>query len=226
MKDAFTLEEEKNEGRYNEDIDYDYMYWFDTVLGSKQYFKEFESAIAGLKELNQLILNDVNLQQVLWRQIYVGAIGSMEVFLADAFINITLDKPKYLKRFIETHPEFKNRKFEMQHVYQVYENIVETAKKVMYDIVYHDLSKVRNMYKETFHMNFPDIANASKAVYKRHDLVHRNGKTKSGDKPHLTSDEVSKALLIVESLVASIKDEFQKADVDLFAPEDYESNSD
>lgn len=88
---------------------YDYLYWIDTVLSNKQYFKEFENAITGLKQLNELILDNDNLQQVLFRQIYIGSIGTMEVFLADSFINITMNRGKYLRRFIETNKELSKR---------------------------------------------------------------------------------------------------------------------
>ncbi len=220
MKDKFTLDDERNAENQSWDVDYDYIYWVDSVLDNKYYFKDFEHATTGLKQLSELVVDDENIQQILWRQIYIGAIGTMEALLADAFINITLSRTKYLRRFVETNPEFKNRKFDMHEVYQIYNDLTKTAKKVMYDTIYHDLSKVRNMYMETFQMKFPDIASASKAVHKRHDLVHRNGKTKSGERILLTLAEVSKTLSIVETLVTNIRKELQDANVDFFDGQD------
>jgi hypothetical protein len=46
------------------------------------------------------------------------------------------------------------------------------------------------MYRATFLIDFPDISNLSKAVVKRHDLVHRNGKTKEGDIINVSSEEI------------------------------------
>lgn len=218
MKDLVIVQQEMDEGRYDQDIDYDYMYWVDSILGNKQYFKEFETAMNGLDQLSGQIFPDENLQQILWRQVYIGAIGSMEVFLADAFNNITLAKPKYLKKFVETNPEFKNRRFDLREIYDVYDKVGETAKKIMYDTIYHDLGKVKQMYTATFTMKFPDISAVSKAVHKRHDLVHRNGKTKTGKKIILSAEELSETLGIVKMLVSGIQNELRVADVDFYDP--------
>jgi len=220
MKDLLIQEEEGNEGMPNYDIDYEYEYWIDSVLSNKHYFKEFNRAIKDLRQLNKLIVDDENLQQVLLRQIYIGAIGTLEVFLADCFINITIDKPKYLKQFVQTNPELKNRKFEIQDIYQVYDKIIQITKEVMYDTIYHNLSKVREMFRTTFSMKFPDISEALKAVHKRHDLVHRNGKGKSGEKITITANEVSQTISMIELLVENIKKELQNANVDFSTHED------
>ena len=50
----------------------------------------------------------------------------------------------------------------------------------MLEVIYHNLGKVKNMFQYTFKIEFPDIAILSKAINIRHDLVHRNGKTKQG----------------------------------------------
>jgi hypothetical protein len=50
----------------------------------------------------------------------------------------------------------------------------------MLDTIYHNLPKASIMYRDTFEIDFPKIQNAYKYVLKRHDLVHRNGKTKEG----------------------------------------------
>jgi hypothetical protein len=36
------------------------------------------------------------------------------------------------------------------------------------------------MFKDTFKIDFPSIKEVYECVLKRHDLVHRNGKTKDG----------------------------------------------
>jgi hypothetical protein len=46
------------------------------------------------------------------------------------------------------------------------------------------------MYSSTFDITFPDIAELSKCVSIRHDLVHRNGKTKNGSLLTIDSDAV------------------------------------
>ena len=50
----------------------------------------------------------------------------------------------------------------------------------MRGVMYHNLSKVAGMYESTFDIEFPKFGALAKTVNIRHDLVHRNGKSKDG----------------------------------------------
>ena len=78
------------------------------------------------------------------------------------------------------HILFKKRKFELREIFEEYDKIKETAKVVMLDTIYHNLPSVSQMFKDTFKIDFPPIKEVYECVLKRHDLVHRNGKTKDG----------------------------------------------
>ena len=114
------------------------------------------------------------------RQLYITAIGALETFLSETFINVVNENSEYFRNFVQTYPNFKERKFQLNEIYGEYDKLQDTAKKEMLEVIYHNLAKVRNMYVLTFKIEFPDISNLSKAVNTRHDLVHRNGKTKDG----------------------------------------------
>lgn len=163
------------------DEEYDYEEQYDAITENKYYLQKFKDEIANLEALNSLKIPDEVLKVILHRQLFISVIGTMETFLADAFINLTNDNEEFLKNFIETHPEFKKRKFELREVFEEYSRIKETAKKVMLDTIYHNLPSVSQMFADTFKMEFPSIKDVYEYVLKRHDLVHRNGKTKEGE---------------------------------------------
>lgn len=87
----------------------------------------------------------------------------------------------YLKKFISSYPEFAKQKFELREIFEVHKGIEKKAKNIMLDVIYHDLVKVREMYKATFSIEFPGIKEPIRCVQIRHDLVHRNGKNKTGE---------------------------------------------
>jgi hypothetical protein len=118
----------------------------------------------------------------------------METFLSDAFVNLTFDNEDYFRNFIGTHPEFKKQKFELREIYKEYDKLEETAKRVMLDTIYHNLPTVSQMFADTFKIEFPPIKEVYELVLKRHDLVHRNGKTKEGN-PVDTDEEAIKDLM-------------------------------
>ena len=163
------------------DEEYDYDEQYDAITENKDYLQKFKDEIANLEALNSLKIPDEVLKAILHRQLFISVIGTMETFLADAFINLTNDNEEFLKNFIETHPEFKKRKFELREVFEEYSKIKETAKKVMLDTIYHNLPSVSQMFSDTFKIEFPSIKDVYEYVLKRHDLVHRNGKTKDGE---------------------------------------------
>ena len=162
------------------DEEYDYDEQFDAITQNKEFVQKYKDEIANLEVLTHLKMPDEVLKAVLNRQMFIGIIGTMETFLADVFINLTFDNDKYFRNFIETHPEFRKRKFELKEIYEQYDKLKETAKIVMLDTIYHNLPTVREMYRDTFEIEFPKIKDAYEYVLKRHDLVHRNGKTKDG----------------------------------------------
>lgn len=162
------------------DEDYEYNEQFDAIIENKNIIERFDEELKNLKTLNELEIRDKVLKDLLTRQIYISAVGTMETYLSDTFINLTFDNKKFFRNFVETHPEFKQRKFDLREIFIQKESINDTAKKIMLETIYHNLPSVSEMFKTTFEIKFPKIKDIYQIVLKRHDLVHRNGKTKEG----------------------------------------------
>lgn len=160
--------------------DYYYEEQYRAIVSNKYFYESFLQALSSAERLNNIDIDGGQLTATLKQQIYVSIMAALEAFLSETFINLTNDHEEYFRNFIETFPDFKERKFEMSRIFAEQEKIKDTAKKVMVEIIYHNLAKVSKMYSSTFKMEFPDIAELSKCVSIRHDLVHRNGKTTEG----------------------------------------------
>ena len=75
----------------------------------------------------------------------------------------------------------------------------ENVKEYLVELLWHNLPKLKPMFKSTFEIEFPSsIGLLVKATHKRHDLVHRAGKTKDGELLDITVIEAS--TLIDEAL--------------------------
>lgn len=153
---------------------------YEATLDNKNSLTSFREEMENLKKLNEIELEDKNIEGILKRQVFIGTFGTLETFLSDTFINLTTNNDEYFRNFIETHPEFRQRKFELREIFFEQDKLKITGKKVMLDIIYHDLPKIREMYRATFKISFPELKTIIKYVQTRHDLVHRNGKTKEG----------------------------------------------
>lgn len=74
----------------------------------------------------------------------------------------------------------------------------------MLEIIYHNLDKVQNMYVATFKIEFPNIENLSKSIATRHDLVHRNGKTKENIQVVVNTETINKLIELILEFVEEI----------------------
>lgn len=188
---------------------YDYEEQFEAITEDKGYVEKYRNEIANLRALCNMKVSDESLVKILNRQIFIGVIGTMETFLLDAFINLTFDNETYFENFVKSHPEFKQRKFDLSEIFDESRRLKETAKKVIFETIYHNLPVVKNMYINTFKINFPSIKDVYGYVLKRHDLVHRNGKTKDGQNveidKHIIQDLSMKVNDLVENIIIELK---------------------
>ena len=74
----------------------------------------------------------------------------------------------------------------------------------MLDTIYHNLPTVSQMFKDTFKIDFPSIKDVYECVLKRHDLVHRNGKTKNGRPVEPDENVVTELIEMVSNFVGEI----------------------
>ena len=190
------------------DAEYDYINdQFDAITESKNNYKTFLSEIEQLKKLSQLQSEGDQLKKILNRQIFMGVIGSMETFLSDVFLKLIFEDKTYFKSFVKSHPEFKSRKFELREIFDQQEQLEMNVKKVILDTIFHNLPTVSNMYRATFNMKFPNIEAMQKHIQTRHDLVHRNGKTKDGSEVLVRDSDLDRLMEDVRNFIRPITEE-------------------
>lgn len=177
---------------------------YEAIQENDNHLKKFNDEIHNLSMLASLKLKNPKTEEILNRQLYIGLISTMETFLSEVFINLTLNDEQYLKNFILGHPEFKETKFHLRDIFKEYERIKKTAKKIMLKTIYHNLWNVRSMYKYTFNIKFPNDEKMMEHVRLRHDLVHRNGKTKKGNPINIKDVDVALLSNEVSSFVREI----------------------
>ena len=110
-----------------------------------------------------------------------------------------------MRRFIETTPEFQGEKVALADVFRALEGIERKAGAYLIDVVWHHLQRVKPMYKDTLGVEFPaDMGTIFRAVHMRHDIVHRNGKTKEGAELFVSTEHVEKLVQAVQAFVQDI----------------------
>lgn len=185
-------------------------YEFEAIFEGKNYKDTFYQEMEGLKKLLALPIADVSVRDVMLRQVFITIIGALETFLCDVFVYEVMSCKRNLRRFVETYPDFKKIKLNLNEIFAEHDLMEQKVKEVILGTVYHQLPRVKNMYEDTLQITFPEIATMQRFITQRHDLVHRNGRTALGDKVPLNDQAIydlqRAAIFLVEGVSSQLED--------------------
>lgn len=199
--------------------DYD-EYLVDDIVQITEFYHNFSSAIRDIENLLQTEVSEP-VKNCFFRLLYVNAITAMETYLSDAFINSVVPEPQLMRRFVESSPEFKAEKMPLSQVFKAAEEIEARVKSYLADVVWHNLSRVKPMYRDVLGVKFPqDIGDLMRAILKRHDIVHRNGKSKTGEEILMTREDVTSLVEEVEKFIQAVDQELNEARANKANPAD------
>ena len=182
----------------------DYDHLVEDISRITEYYNNFSGAILDIEKLLQTKVDD-SVASCFLRLLYVNVITALETYLSDAFINTVVNEPDLMRRFIETTPEFQAEKVPLAAVFKAVEEIERRARAYLIDVVWHHIERVKSMYRATLGVEFPsDLASIFRAILIRHDIVHRNGKTKDGNEILIAPKDVLDLVSAVEKFVQHI----------------------
>lgn len=166
-------------------------YLLDIFSTGEKPFANIEASVRNLRELLSINKNP-RLERTLFQMLYINAITALEAFLSEFFIDKINGNNANLRAFVESNPNFKNEKFPLSEIFKKKESLAVYANKYLIRLLWHDLSKLKPMFKATLAIEFPEsVGFLLKAVNIRHDLVHRNGKTKDGEKIEISKEDLN-----------------------------------
>lgn len=188
------------------DEDYfDDNYW-DFVGSDQDAHATFVEAITNIEEL--LTSAPPYVLKSIAPLLFANAVTSMEVYLLDTFASAVFRDRQLLRRFVESNPDFKTRQVSYADIFKIHEDLIKTVKDELATVLWHNLPRVKNMYRATLGIDFGDFADLARAVTVRHDIVHRNGRTKDGDRVAIGIDKVRGVVGLVRELVEKVEHQF------------------
>ena len=126
-------------------------------------------------------------------------------------MGLVLHDSESLRQFVETYHDYKKEKFELREVFSRFDSIREHVHRTLRDIIYHDLPKVAGIYGEACGIELTDFGNLMQSIFIRHDIVHRNGKTKDGTAHTISSEQLENLCVAVETFVDKVAEQVRKA---------------
>jgi len=173
------------------------------------YYNEFRKSISNIQKLTNIEDIPENLQRHYFNMLFSSIITSLETYLSDALKFNLKENEKSLIKFVETFKDFKNIKCDFNNIFNLYDSIEEKVQDGLSGLLYHNLPKIKGIYKNTFGIDFQAISNLMKNIEIRHDLIHRNGKKRSGTYHDITKDKVLELCDSVLIFVEDIENQFK-----------------
>lgn len=144
-------------------------------------------------------------EKLLSKLLYANIVTAFETYLSDTFVYTVVSLSPLIRRIVETDPEFSKRKMEVTDLFRRYDGIRDEVAEYLMGLIYHNLSKVKQLYRSVLCVDFPkDLSSIFTAINVRHDIVHRNGRNKQGEEHLLNFDSVSELLSTIRDFVKSV----------------------
>lgn len=194
-----------------EDIEDNYFEDYSEIVESNSlFFDTFYTQMEANKRLFENFVLAPDLEISLNKLLFVNIITCLETYLSDALINSVLDNECYLKKFVENFKDYTETSFKLSDIYKKFENLKKLVKEDLYKLMYHNIFKIKPIYKTTFDIDFPEnISDVAKKISMRHHLVHRNGKDQNGNQIIITKEELNQTYNLIFDFVKKIDNQFK-----------------
>ncbi|WP_318121901.1 hypothetical protein [Vibrio sp. Vb2658] len=197
------------------------------VANSEPQYEESELAIITNKESTRIKLfrQQVKTVKILAHQtvdpdaeyglnimLFSHLVASAEGYLYSTFLHHVTNSDSLLRRLVETDPEFSKQKFSLSEIFISQEMLQTTIEKYLKDLIFHNLSKTKQMYLNVLGFDFGNIAWFFKAVQLRHHCVHRAGYDKEGQSLDITKESTLELMNQLVDLLEAIEVRVQDFD--------------
>ncbi len=176
-------------------------------------FWQFDSAMRNIDTLSYIKLHNTHSKVVssMYGLLYANIIIALEVYLSDTFKNKVIPNDSLTRRFVETTLFFKEKEISISDIYNNKNGIKNRVNNCITKFSWHRLKETKEIYENTLDIKFPeDMAALEDAILIRHDIMHRNGKTKDGEYHKFDRKKVINLMDKAKNFALGIYDETYK----------------
>lgn len=185
--------------------DYDFLSEFD------QFAKDFEISFRlknSLKSVSKLVAHskDFDQQERKFSNMmnFNFCITLLEAYLSEVFTRAVFSSQKTKTQFLKKDLNLGPSKILIGDIFETLDNIDNKIKMQISKTSFHNLSQMKSMFEAILEIDIGDIAGLIKYVEKRHDFVHRGGKTTEGKTVETNEKEIGQLIKRIEKFVVNI----------------------
>ena len=178
------------------------------IFEDEGVYDEFLRSIQTIKNLlNSVNFSDSNIEDRFYNLLFANIITSMESYLSDMFINTVLRDEDLILKLLKNSSFFNEKKYKIGEAYMWLKNKQGKIQSVLSTISFHNLKVAQELYEMVLGISFPeDREIIEEAVEARHAIVHRNGRTRSGDLVEINLYNIKETIDEIKSFISEIND--------------------
>lgn len=138
---------------------------------------------------------------LLLRLLFANLITSLEVYLYGVMKDLVESDQKLLLSVAKSK-KFKDRKLPIHFV------LASDPKRYLMQLIseinFHNLSDVEPLFREAFGIKIPLKDDILQAIRLRHDIIHRDGFSKTGNLISIDSDAIKNTADVIQDLVKAV----------------------
>lgn len=195
---------------YSDTIDPELIdFYSDTTPSDSKKFYYIQ--IKRLEELLKIKTTEDIVKQTLNRLIFSGVITSVETYLNEILLAITLDSDETLEKFVSNYEPYKKEQFTLNEIYSKHYSLTNRVRNDLNNLLYHNIAKIIRIFNIfNFELNkFEKIKSIAKSIQKRHNFVHKSGLDDYKNSTVVTENEIIELIqdtnLLIEYLDKKIE---------------------
>lgn len=159
-----------------------------------EFFREFSAELATASALLTLSRNQH--ADTLNKLVYAHVVTLMEALISSVVRNLLVSERRQLMKLIVGYKKLSGITVTLQQIAEDPKIVEKTVLKTLAEISFHNVSTIHQVLNAMFgkHMNDLELGEVGRICKKRHDIVHRNGKTLDDQPIELTLQEVQQMI--------------------------------
>ena len=153
-------------------------------------------------------------QKLAERMAFSAAIAALESFLYETMLFWVEANEATVRNVVTGLPEFKDTKIRLGDIFSKLDSLKTDIKGHLQNIVWHNWKKVVPLLRNGLQIQTPSFAPFDNALLKRHDIVHRSGRTKDGEEVVVTKTEITQLCEQILAFAVAINEAINTRDVD------------
>lgn len=178
-------------------------------------YDELRDAVIGLRNIVNLDAATHERLPNLLKMAYAQIIAAMEAYLGDTLINGVMVTQDRVRKMATGEGELKKERLSLDAVLANPNVAHERVGEYLREVLYHNLAKADVLYNIAFGFQLLTDQLRNKrmftAILLRHDIVHRNGKSKEGKQVSIKPSDANQLIDDVLSLARDVESNLRRA---------------